>query len=110
SIHAERARTRRTNWAAIVWFYEQLLLISPALGTRVAYAAAISEVKGPEAGWSVLASLDLKPVQSYQPYWAVRASVLQRLGRWAESREALDRAVGLAEDPAVRSYLLQRRA
>src|SRR5215472_14147757 len=32
SVHAERARTGRTDWAAIVLFYEQLLKISPALG------------------------------------------------------------------------------
>src|SRR5499425_1573845 len=50
SVHAERARTGRTDWPAIVLFYEQLLRISPALGTHVGYAAAVAEAKGPEAG------------------------------------------------------------
>src|SRR5256884_7811417 len=35
SVHAERAHTGRTDWAAIALFYEQLVRISPALGTRV---------------------------------------------------------------------------
>ena len=35
SVHAERARTGCTNWAAIALFYEKLIHISPALGTRV---------------------------------------------------------------------------
>ena len=34
SVHAERARSGRTEWAAIVLFYEQLVRISPTLGTR----------------------------------------------------------------------------
>ncbi len=50
SVHAERARTGRTEWAAIVLFYEQLIRISPTLGTRTAYAAAVAEANGPEAG------------------------------------------------------------
>jgi predicted RNA polymerase sigma factor len=39
SVHAERARSGRTDWAAIVLFYEQLLRIAPALGTRVGHAS-----------------------------------------------------------------------
>jgi predicted RNA polymerase sigma factor len=34
---------------------------------------------------------------------------LQRLGKTAEALDAFDRAIGLAEDPAVRQFLLQRR-
>src|SRR5260370_28313235 len=40
SVHSERAHTDRTDWAAIALFYEQLVRVSPALGTRVRYAAA----------------------------------------------------------------------
>src|ERR1700676_1461776 len=54
SVHAERAHTGRTDWAAIALFYEQLVRISPALGTRVGYAAALAEAEGPEAGLAVL--------------------------------------------------------
>jgi len=51
----------------------------------------------------------LDAVSAYQPYWAVRAHLSQRLGRTAEAVDAFDRAIGLAEDPAVRKFLLQRR-
>src|SRR6202161_3083037 len=40
SVHAERARSGRTEWAAIVLFYEQLIRISPTFGMRTGYAAA----------------------------------------------------------------------
>jgi RNA polymerase sigma-70 factor (ECF subfamily) len=109
SVHAERARASRTDWPAIALFYEQLIRISPALGTRVGYAAAVAEATGPEAGLAVLESIDRDAVADYQPYWAVRAHLLQRLGKTHEATEAYDRAIGLAEDPAVREFLLQKR-
>ena len=110
SVHAERARAGRTEWPAIASFYEQLVRLSPALGTRTGYAAAVGEAHGPEAGLKVLDEIDLDAVSSYQPYWAVRAHLLQKLGKTVEASEAYDRAIGLAEDPAVREFLLQKRA
>jgi RNA polymerase sigma-70 factor (ECF subfamily) len=109
SVHAERARSGRIEWKAITSFYEQLIRISPTLGTRTGYAAAIAEVKGPGAGLAVLDAIELDLVSRYQPYWAVRAHLLQGVGRTPESLKAYDRAIGLAEDPAVREFLLQKR-
>ena len=109
SVHAERARSGRTEWTAIVLFYEQLIRISPTLGTRTGFAAAVGEANGPEAGLAVLDGIDPDDVSAYQPYWAVRAHLLQRLGKTSEAVDAFDRAIGLAEDPAVRQFLLQRR-
>ena len=109
SVHAERARSGRTEWDAIMLFYQQLIRVSPTLGTRTGYAAAVAEAKGPEAGLAVLDGIDLDAVSTYQPYWAVRAHVLQRLGKTSEAGDAFDRAIGLAEDQAVRQFLLQSR-
>ena len=109
SVHAERARSGRTEWIAIMLFYEQLVRISPTLGTRTGYAAAVGEANGPEAGLAVLDGIDLDSVSAYQPYWAVRAHLLQLIGKTPEAVDAFDRAIGLAEDPAVRHFLLQRR-
>ncbi len=109
SVHAERARTGRTEWPAVARFYEQLVRISPALGTRIAYAATIAEVNEPEAGLELLDDIEAEAVSGYQPYWAVRAHILQKLRKTAEASEAYDRAIALAEDPAVREFLLQKR-
>jgi RNA polymerase sigma-70 factor (ECF subfamily) len=87
--------------------------ISPTLGTRTGYAAAVAEAKGAEAGLAALDGIEADDVSisaaAYQPYWAVRAHLLQRLGKTTEALEAFDRAIGLTEDPAVRQFLLQRR-
>ena len=109
SVHAERARSGRIEWVAIMLFYEQLIRISPTLGTRTGYAAAVGEANGPEAGLAVLDGIDPDDVSAYQPFWAVRAHLLQRLGKTSEAVDAFDRAIGLAEDPAVRQFLLQKR-
>jgi RNA polymerase sigma-70 factor (ECF subfamily) len=98
----------RTDWAAIVVFYSQLVRLAPTLGARVAQAAAVAEAQGPADGLALLDAIESGLVASYQPYWAVRAHLLQCLGR-AESTDAYDRAIGLAVDPATRQFLLARR-
>ena len=109
SVYAERGRTGRTDWRAIAWFYERLVGLSPALGARVGHAAAVLEVGGPESALSLLDEIETESAKQYQPYWAVRVHVLKLLGRADEARRAFDRAIGLAEDDAVRRFLLARR-
>jgi RNA polymerase sigma-70 factor (ECF subfamily) len=109
SVHAERVRSGRIEWTAIVGFYEQLNRISPTIGIRTGYAAALAEANGVAEGLAALDAIDRDAVSAYQPYWAVRAHLLQRLGRTAEASDAYDRAIGLAEDPAIREFLLQKR-
>ena len=109
SVHAERARSGGIQWNAIMMFYEQLIRISPTLGTRTGYAAAVAEAKGAEEGLAALDGINADAISAYQPYWAVRGHLLQRLGKTPEVLDAFDRAIGLTEDPAVRQFLLQRR-
>jgi RNA polymerase sigma-70 factor (ECF subfamily) len=109
SVHAERARGAKIQWTAILIFYEQLIRISPTLGTRTGYAAALAETKGATAGLAALDAIDPNEISTYQPYWAVRAHLLRQLGKTPEALQAFDRAIGLTEDPAVRQFLLQKR-
>src|SRR5580658_814770 len=109
SVHAERVRSGRTEWTATVLFYEQLIRISPTLGARIGYAAALGEANGPQAGLAALDRIGRDAASAYQPYWAVRAHLLQRLNNTSEAADAFDRAIGLAEDPAVKQFLLERR-
>jgi predicted RNA polymerase sigma factor len=108
-VHAERARTGRTEWAAIATFYDQLTRLAPSIGAAVARAAAHAEVHGAQAGLALLDQIDAHSVVSYQPYWAVRADLLRQLNRAHEAAEAFDRAIGLTDDDAIRAFLLERR-
>ena len=108
SVHAERARTGATDWNVIATLYEGLVRLAPALGAQVGRAAAVAEVHGAAAALKLLDDIDAQAA-TYQPYWAVRAHLLQRLSRTDEAAAAFDRAVELATDPAVRSFLQRSR-
>jgi RNA polymerase sigma-70 factor (ECF subfamily) len=65
------------------------------------------------SGWAngeSWAALRADDVNGYQPYWVTVAQLCDRRGDRGGSRQALTRALGLAEDPAVRRYLAERLA
>jgi len=109
SVHAERARTGHTDWAAIATFYDELVRLAPSIGAAVARAAAYAEVHGAQAGLAFLDRIDAHLVVCYQPYWAVHADLMRRLNCAHEAAEAFDRAIGLTDDDAIRAFLLERR-
>jgi RNA polymerase sigma-70 factor (ECF subfamily) len=80
---------------------------APTIGNLVGLAAATAEVHGPEAGLHELAQLPEAMTGDYQPFWALKAQLLQQL---ATNRQATAtafwRAIGLTEDGAVRAYLI----
>jgi len=49
--------------------------------------------------------LPAEAVASYQPYWALAAHLLKRMGQTTQSADAYRRAVGLSEDSALRAFL-----
>lgn len=105
SVHASRARTGRTDWSVLAQLYEGLVQLAPTLGALTGRAAAFAEAFGPERGLVLLAELPEAQVAGYQPYWALKAHLLVRAGEGAAAKDAYSRAIGLAEDPAVRSFL-----
>ena len=108
SAHAQRALNGKTDWEAIALLYAGLLRCAPTIGARVAYAAALAEARGADAGLAALDTIPADAVVAYQPYWALGGHLLKVLGRNAQAREAYDRAIGLSEDAAVREFLLAR--
>ena len=106
AIHMARAETGVTDWSTIRGIYDTLLRIAPTVGARVAAAAAALEADGPEAALARLDAMD-DGVRDYQPWWAVRAHALLRIGN-ADAKAAFERAAGMSEDPAIRDYLLAK--
>ncbi len=111
SVHAARARTGRTDWAALVELYDRLAQAGGGIGARLARAAALGEARGPAAGLDALAALEAGAadrVADHQPYWATRAHLLSAAGRSSEAEAAFRKAAGLARDPQVRDFLLRK--
>ncbi len=109
SAHAHRRISGRTDWDAIDGLYAALMAVHPSVGAAVGWAAARAHAASADAALALLNSLADEDVRAYQPYWAVRAHVLEQLGRTGEAAAARTRAIGLSEDPAVRAFLSRGR-
>jgi RNA polymerase sigma-70 factor (ECF subfamily) len=109
SAHVEGARTGSVSWAAVVTLYDALAQLTGSPVALINRALAVAELEGSDAGLAALetATLDQR-VESYQPYWAARASLLGRTGSPDAARHAYQLAIGLESDPAVREYLRRR--
>ena len=110
SAHARRGVTGRTDWEAIALLYEGLIRLGPTVGSAVARAAALAEVEGPTVALAALDAVAADVVEVYQPFWALRAHLLGRLGRRDEAVRAYGRAIALSEDPAVRAFLRRKES
>ncbi|MBC7971331.1 MAG: RNA polymerase subunit sigma-70 [Verrucomicrobia bacterium] len=108
SAHVQRSNKRESDWETIAFLYEGLLQLAPTLGALVSHAAAIAEARGFTIGLETLNKIPLASVKNYQPYWALKAHLLQNLSCLREAKEAYQRAIGLSEDGAVREFLFKR--
>ncbi|CAN5150408.1 RNA polymerase sigma factor [soil metagenome] len=106
SVHCERARTGVTDMQALVALYDLLAARAPSIGLLVGRAAVRGEAFGPAEGLRQLDDLEPSRVDSYQPYWAVRAHLLKLAGQPGAAAHALSRAIGLSDDPAIRAHLV----
>jgi RNA polymerase sigma-70 factor (ECF subfamily) len=109
AVHADRRRSGRTDWDAIVRLYDLLLRLAPSLGAQIARAAALAEAGDAETALAALDAAADPRAETYQPYWATRAHVLQALGQSGPAALAYSRAAGLTEVAAVRAHLLAKR-
>lgn len=105
SVHAQRPLTGRTNHAALTTLYGLLAERCPSVGVLVAQAAAMLEAGQPGQALQVLGRLDEAEMHAHQPYWVTRAHALAALGEREAAARALSTAIGLTEDPAVRTFL-----
>lgn len=108
-MHVARRDTGTTDWRALLDLHRTMHRLVPTLGSGAALAAATAEVDGAAAGLRTLDSLG-EGARRFQPAWATRAHLLDRLGRTAEATAAYDKAISLTTDPAERRYLEDRRA
>jgi RNA polymerase sigma-70 factor (ECF subfamily) len=92
-----------TDWHQVVALYDQLLAITPSPVVALHRAVAVAEVEGPRAALALVDELDL---DRYHLFHAVRADLLQRLGK--DPSAALEAALERAEHPAERDLLRTR--
>jgi RNA polymerase sigma-70 factor (ECF subfamily) len=109
ACHAQARTATETDWKQIVRHYDALLQISPSPIVALNRAVAVGMAQGPAAGLHALDALaGDRVLNSYHLLPSVRADVLTKLGRFAEAREELQRALAMTENRRERDLLTAR--
>jgi RNA polymerase sigma-70 factor (ECF subfamily) len=106
AVHADARAVADTDWRQIVQLYDQLLAIAPGPVAALNRAVAVAETEGPHAALRLVDGLGL---DQYHLFHAVRADLLQRLGRIDAAVAAYDAAIAAAGNAAERRHLERRR-
>jgi RNA polymerase sigma-70 factor (ECF subfamily) len=108
ACHALAPTYSRTDWNAVVSWYDVLLTVQDTPVVRLNRAAAIAERDGPAEALALVDALDT--LAAY-PWWhATRAELLRRLDRPAEARTAYEWALALDMNAAQAVHLRRRLA
>lgn len=111
SAHAHRHRSGTNNWLAVRQLYDSLFELTGSPVVAVNRVLAVAELDGPETALQLLDEMGAnQQLVEYQPYWAMRAELLSRLGKNELAGRAYEVAIGLERDAEVRSFLQQRLA
>jgi RNA polymerase sigma-70 factor, ECF subfamily len=104
AVHARAARAEDTDWAGIERLYATLERLQPSPVVTLNRAVAVSKVEGPAAALALIEPL-APQLGSYFHFFGVKGALLMQLGRSAEAREALDRAIALARTAAEAAHI-----
>jgi RNA polymerase sigma-70 factor (ECF subfamily) len=103
-LHARATRAADTDWAGIEALYQALERVSPSPVVSLNRAVALAKVRGPAAALALITPLEAR-LCGYFHYFGVKGAMLTQLGRAREAREAFDRAIALAADPAQAAHI-----
>src|SRR5262245_3177254 len=108
AVHTSARDVRATDWSQVLALYDQLARLDSSPIVALNRAIAVAELDGPQVALAAVDRLE-DELSGYHPYHATRADLLRRLGRNQQSREAYDKAIGLAGNTAEIAYLTRRR-
>ncbi|MEQ8445341.1 MAG: sigma factor [Pelagibacterium sp.] len=107
ALHAESPAFAQTDWAQIALLYQGLFAFRPNPVFELNRIVAISYSQGADIAMMTLDAL-AQPLAGYQPYHAVRADILSRLGDRAAACLSYQRAIGLSSSEAEKRFLQRR--
>jgi RNA polymerase sigma-70 factor (ECF subfamily) len=106
-VHAQARSYQDTDWGQIRVLYDRLSLFAPSPVVDLNRAVATRFAVGPQEALAEVEPL-AGELGGYRLFHAVRADLLTELGRLDEAREANERALALAANPAERELLTRR--
>jgi RNA polymerase sigma-70 factor (ECF subfamily) len=94
-----------TDWSQVKALYDQLLAVTPTPVVALNRAVAVAEVDGPGAALALVEELELP---QFPLYHAIRADLLDRLGRPRDAAAAYTTAIGLTRNSAEQALLRRK--
>ena len=111
ALHARAPRDGATDWPQIMGLYQVLMRLQPTPVVELNHAVAVSMVDGPARALDLVDSLAAGGgIEDYHLLAAVRARLLQRLGRREEALAAYRAALQAARLEPERRLLAKRIA
>ena len=107
AVHGQAPGYESTDWRQIRLLYDRLDLLTPSPIVRLNRAVATRFAIGPQAALAEVEPL-ADDLDGYRLFHAVRAELLDDLGRHEQARAANERALALAANPAERELLARR--
>lgn len=111
ACHARARTAAETDWIRIAALYDALAQLAPSPVVELNRAVAVSMAFGPEAGLEIVEALTDEPaLRGYHLLFAVRADLLEKVGRGEEARAAFEMAAALTRNERERRLLQERAA
>ncbi len=107
ALHSAAPAYPETDWQQIRLLYDRLESMTPSPVIRLNRAVATRHLLGAEAALAEIEPLAAE-LDDYRLFHAVRAEMLTAVGRIAEARDANERALALAANPAERELIARR--
>jgi RNA polymerase sigma-70 factor, ECF subfamily len=104
AMHGRATRPDETDWAQIELLYGALEKLQPSPVIALNRAVAVAKTRGPAAALEVIEPL-ASQLSGYFHFHGLRGALLMQLARDEEAREALDRAIALANNPAEAAHI-----
>ncbi|MET9019172.1 DUF6596 domain-containing protein [Actinopolymorpha sp. NPDC004070] len=111
SLYAEAPTYDQTDWPQILTLYDELLSVWPSPVVALNRTVALAMVSGPEQALAEVEGLEKDGrLAGYQYLPAIKADLLQRLGRDEEAEAAHREALALTRNETEREFLASRLA
>ncbi|ODU03972.1 MAG: RNA polymerase subunit sigma-24 [Pseudonocardia sp. SCN 72-86] len=106
AVHSDAASVAATDWGQVVALYDQLSTIVPSPVVALNRAVAVAEIDGPRVALGEVEAIEGLDTHVLH---AVRADLLERLGRTDEAAVAFDAAIARTDNTIERAHLTARR-
>jgi RNA polymerase sigma-70 factor (ECF subfamily) len=107
ALHARAPSWEDTDWVEIEALYASLEVLTPSPVITLNRAAAAMRTRGAAEALAMIEPLGAR-LSNYFNFHGMRGALLLELGRKAEAKEAFDRAIALASNPAEAAFIRER--